>query len=319
MHNADDIYSVPFILEEQNVAQKIFKLLDITTNKEPLFNQMYSLESWSRLIQKYQQEVTIAIVGKYNTSNDAYLSVMNALKHSTMDAGLSLNLKFIEAVKLEEDPSNVPELLKGVQGVVVPGGFGERGTNGKMLAIRHCRLNGVPFLGICLGLQLAVLDSVRDFQPDAVHGEMAEAPEDKQAIIAMPEFLGNDQKGGTMRLGSRDTYLAENSLVYKIYDHQPMISERFRHRYEVNPMFVERLEKCGFAFTGKDISGKRMVVVELTTHPFFMGTQFHPEFLSTPFRPSPPFLALVLAANGQLNARIEANNGKLLPGARYHS
>ncbi|KAK1939516.1 putative cytidine triphosphate synthetase [Babesia divergens] len=317
VHNSSDVYNVPLILESQNVAQKILKLLNVHPNTDLPLPSMYSLASWKRLIQTFDREVTIAVVGKYSSSNDAYLSVINALKHSAMDAGMSLNLRYVKSEVLEGDLSLVGEFLSGAEGIVVPGGFGERGIIGKLRAIRYCRLNKVPFLGICLGLQLAVLDAVHEFDPEAVHGEMSEAPEERQAIIAMPEFLGEDQKGGSMRLGSRETYLAEGSLVYKIYDQQPVINERFRHRYEVNPMFVDRLSKFGFSFTGKDVSGRRMVVVELPSHPFFLGTQFHPEFQSTPFKPSPPFLALILAAKGELMSRLDANGGKLYPGAKY--
>ncbi|CDR94187.1 cytidine triphosphate synthetase, putative [Babesia bigemina] len=317
VHNSSDVYNVPLILESQNVAQKIIKLLEITPKTDLPLPKLYSLESWRSLINTSTTKVTIALVGKYNSANDAYLSVMNALKHSAMDAGYSLELLFLEAEKLEAQPSQVKELLQGATGVVVPGGFGERGTNGKMLAIRYCRENGVPFLGICLGLQLAVLDIAREFAPNAVHGEMAEAPLEDQAIIAMPEFLGDGSKGGSMRLGVREAHVLPGSLAYKLYDHQTVICERYRHRYEVNPDFVDRITNMGFVFSGTDPSGRRRVMLEFPSHPFFFATQFHPEFQSTPYKPSPPFLALVLAAKGQLSSRLDANGGKLRPGSKY--
>ncbi|GBE60639.1 CTP synthase [Babesia ovata] len=317
VHNSSDVYNVPLILESQQVAQKIIKLLEITPKTDLPLPKLYSLESWRSLINTHDAKVTIALVGKYSSANDAYLSVMNALKHSAMDAGYALELIFLEAEKFEAEPSKVKELLQGATGVVVPGGFGERGTNGKMIATRYCRKNGVPFLGICLGLQLAVLDIAREFAPNAVHGEMAEAPLEDQAIIAMPEFLGDDSKGGSMRLGVREAHVLPGSLAHKLYDHQTVISERYRHRYEVNPDFVDRITDMGFVFSGTDPSGRRRVMLELPSHPYFFATQFHPEFQSTPYKPSPPFLALVLAAKGQLASRLDANGGKLCPGGKY--
>eukprot|EP00371_Babesia_bovis_P001406 XP_001610053.1 cytidine triphosphate synthetase [Babesia bovis T2Bo] len=319
VHNTSDVYSVPLMLDEQGVAQKILKLLNLTPHPEPALPKLYTLASWARLVQKHEKTVTVAIVGKYNGANDAYVSVMNALKHSAMDAGHELDLRFIESEKLEEPEAKASEILRGISAVVVPGGFGERGVRGKMIAIRYCRENNIPFLGICLGLQLAVLDAVHEFKPDAVHGEMNEAPEENQAIIAMPEFIGDDNKGGTMRLGVREALIEPGSLAHKIYDQQKSIHERYRHRYEVNPTYVPRLREWGLKFSGQDPSGKRMVMLELPRHPFFFATQFHPEFQSTPFKPSPPFLALILAAVGQLNERLTANGDKLLPGAKYQT
>ncbi|GFE54823.1 CTP synthase [Babesia ovis] len=319
VHNSSDVYNVPLILDKQEVAQKILKHLNLTPKQDPPLPKLYTLTSWGRLVQKRSGTVTVALVGKYNAANDAYLSVMNALKHSAMDAGYSLELIFYESEKLEADPSKVSEALDKVSAVVVPGGFGDRGVRGKMMAIRYCRQHGIPFLGICLGLQLAVLDVVHEFDPDAVHGEMSDAPEEKQAIIAMPEFIGEDVKGGTMRLGVREALVEPGSLAHQIYDHASTIHERYRHRYEVNPIYVSRLKEHGFRFSGQDPSGRRMVMVELPNHPFFFATQFHPEFQSTPFRPSPPFLALVLAAKGQLKARLDANGGKLCPGSKYET
>ncbi|KAK1443643.1 CTP synthase [Babesia gibsoni] len=317
VHNASEVYEVPFILEGQHVAQKIFKQLNITPVFDPNFPKLYSLQSWGRLTLKSENLVTIALVGKYNSYTDAYLSVANALKHAAMDAGFALYIKFVDSESIEEDPTTITKAFEGVEGVVVPGGFGERGLVGKGMCSCYCRKNRIPFLGICLGLQLAILDAAKEFEPEAVHGEVDEAPEDKQAIIAMPEFIGTDQKGGSMRLGIRETFIKEDSLAFKLYDHQKVIMERFRHRYEINPAFTERLEKLGFVFTGLDVTGRRRVIFELPSHPYFVGTQFHPEFMSTPFKPSPPFLGLILASKGQLNARLEANNGKLLAGGKY--
>ncbi|GIX63183.1 CTP synthase [Babesia caballi] len=317
VHNTTDVYNVPLILDSQQVAQKILGLLDVVPKHDLPLPKLYTLASWSRLVSRNDITVTVALVCKYCAANDAYLSVINALKHSAMDAGYALEIVFVEAESLEADPSAVSQQLKGVSAVVVPGGFGERGTVGKMRAIRHCRLNNIPFLGVCLGLQLAVLDVVHEFMPEAVHGEMVDAPEDRQAIIAMPEFIGEDSKGGTMRLGIREARVAPGSLAYKIYDNQDVIYERYRHRYEVNPSFVDSITERGFVFPGKDPTGRRMVMLELPGHPYFFATQFHPEFQSTPFRPSPPFLALILAANGQLEARLAANGGKLRSGIKY--
>jgi len=262
-------------------------------------------------------QATVALVGKYCNQQDAYLSVISALRHACIGTGQRLNLVMVESSHLEEGGEHGPEAhkaawaaVRGADAVLVPGGFGIRGIEGKVAAARYARENRVPFLGVCLGMQAAVIEYTRAklLRPRANSREFApDCSEEDAAVIFMPEG-DREVFGGTMRLGARRTTLAPGSLAAALYGDAPSVLERHRHRYEVNPSLVSLLEAQGLRFSGKDDSLQRMEVVELPrdVHPYYVGTQYHPEFKSRPLRPAPVFLGLLQAAREARKARQEA-------------
>jgi CTP synthase len=208
--------------------------------------------------------------------------------------------------------------IKSVDGVLVPGGFGDRGVEGKILAGKFCRDFNIPYFGICLGLQTAVIGFARDVLAlgDANSAEFNPST-CNPVVMFMPEQTGL-QIGGTMRLGNRVTIIKDTeSLAYKLYGNKPVVYERHRHRYEVNPQYVLSMENKGLHFSGHDDRGQRMEIAELEGHKFFVASQFHPEFTSRPLRPNPLFLGFVLASAGQLETRLTQDGGHLVPGAAW--
>lgn len=261
-----------------------------------------------------RREVNIAIVGKYTKFTDSYASVVKALQHAALEVNRKVNLVFIESCLLEQEtqqkePSKYHkewQKLCESDGILVPGGFGARGMEGKISACQWARENRKPFFGICLGLQAAVIEFARNVLglQDANSTEVI--PDTKNPlVIDMPEHH-KGQMGGTMRLGKRTTIFAEKtSTIRQLYGNPKSIDERHRHRYEVNPKYVPQLQKMGMNFVGTDIDKNRMEIIELSDHPYFVATQYHPEYLSRPLNPSPPFLGLILAAEGRLKSYID--------------
>ena len=251
------------------------------------------------------KEVNIAMVGKYTDLSDAYLSVIKSLQHAAMAVDRKLIIDWIEASHLELDWDTAENeaawaMLKNADGILVPGGFGDRGVEGKILAAQHARTKNVPYLGICLGLQVATIEFCRNVLGlnGANSTEFEDSPE-HAAVVFMPE-ISKTHLGGTMRLGSRPTlWQVESCNIRSLYGAGEAVDERHRHRYEVNPDLIERIEAAGLVFVGKDESGQRCEIFELKDHPYYVGVQFHPEFKSRPNRPSPPFLGLLQAAAGQ--------------------
>jgi CTP synthase len=281
------------------------------------------VDSWRSMVQKIDcatDEAVIALVGKYTNQQDSYLSVVSALKHACIGTDQRLRLVMVESSSLEEsmkisDPAmyeDAWEKLRSAHGILVPGGFGVRGIEGKVDAIRHARENNVPFLGVCLGMQAAVIEYTRSMlgRPAANSREFLPAIDDADAaIVFMPEG-SKDTMGGTMRLGARRTLLQAGSRAAQLYGGADGVDERHRHRYEVNPGLVQALEAKGLLFSGKDETQQRMEVVELpaSAHPYFVAVQFHPEFKSRPQRPAPVFLGLLQAVK-------DLREGKLPPHA----
>jgi len=270
------------------------------------------------------KEVTIALVGKYTSLEDSYASVVKSLQHSALAIHHRLILKYIEAADLEpatreSNPVKYHEAWSSLcksEGILVPGGFGTRGVEGKILAIEWARKSRKPLLGVCLGMQCAVIEFARnvlgwsDANSTEFHAETSKA-----VVIDMPEH-NPGQMGGTMRLGKRQTvFKSGDSVIKALYGNQTYIEERHRHRYEVNPAFVADFEAAGLKFVGHDVNGERMEVVELSGHPYFVGVQYHPEYLSRPLKPSPPYLGLLLASTGKLcnylsrGCRLSPRNG----------
>ena len=298
-HDVPNIYHVPLMLEKQGLC----KILGVDCNATNL------LEEWKEMahgLDLLKEDVTIAMVGKYTDLSDAYLSVIKSLQHAAMKVERKLMINWIEASHLEnewktnnsEEWGSAWNLLESSDGVLVPGGFGDRGIEGKILAVKHARENNVPFLGICLGLQVAAIEFCRNVlgMKDANSTEFDNNP-GTAAVIFMPE-ISKTHLGGTMRLGSRPTIWQTNkSKIRKLYGEGKSVDERHRHRYEINPDLVDVIENSGLIFVGKDETGQRCEIFELNNHPYFVGVQYHPEFKSRPGKPSPPFLGLLMAAS----------------------
>lgn len=376
--DCSNIYQVPILLYKQKVLNRLcehFQLPELLSEIKTELN----ISRWRQLseyVEKPREEIKIAFVAKYINSDsddvfyDAYASVIKALKHAAIYSCRKLKINFINAENLEPIKNgaikdfyeNAWNLLKNCDGIIVPGGFGDRGVEGKILACKYARENCVPFLGICLGLQCAAIEFARNVCkiPGANSTEFCrELTTEQKVVINMPEHAGEKYgMGATMRLGSRTTvFLTKNSLLNKLYNNEPSVDERHRHRYEINPSIVPKLCRAGLVFVGMGVdetwdskrnvrtksassllnaagdnlaedfnqlidkidelckrggdgtnsTAIRMEMAEMSRedHPFFVGVQYHPEFLSSPHKPSPPFLGFLLAASKQLDDYIK--------------
>ncbi|KAM4055314.1 glutamine amidotransferase class-I domain-containing protein [Hirsutella rhossiliensis] len=309
------IYQVPILLEQQGLLELLRHalVLDKVSLTPALVTKGAEVwKKWNTIIpQEHSEKIDIALVGKYVELPDAYLSVVKSLEHSTMRCGRKLNLIWVDSEQLEDktqhsDPVGFYKAWHQVStaaGILVPGGFGQRGTEGMIKAAQYARERKRPFLGICLGMQIAVIEYARHVCGKAkATSEEFDAQAEHRVIIFMPEG-SKDTMGGTMRLGSRATHFqpgSDHSKLRALYGEATVIEERHRHRYEVNPDYVDELEAAGMTFVGKDDSGNRMEVFELHDHPWFVGVQYHPEYLSRVLDPSRPYLGFVAAAAGCL-------------------
>ncbi|MFB6151410.1 MAG: CTP synthase [Haloarculaceae archaeon] len=286
--DVEDIYRVPLVVEDEGLDEYVMSELALADRAVPPADRE---NGWRELVtQERTGSVDVALVGKYGLE-DAYISIYEALKHAGLAHNVSVNTEWIHSEDLADGHGGQ---LDGADAVVVPGGFGSRGTEGKIEAVRYARENGVPYLGLCLGFQMAVVEYARNVLGLA-DAHSAEIDEDTPhpVIDILPEQEGVDDMGGTMRLGAHVTEIEPDTLASEIYD-DTTCTERHRHRYEVNPEYIDDLEAAGLVFSGT--SGRRMEVLELPDHPYFVGTQFHPEFRSRPTRASPPFVGLLDAA-----------------------
>lgn len=283
--DARSIYEVPLVLENQGMT----KLLSQRLNLGELTPQLGEWKVFVERVTQPKHQLEIALVGKYTDLSDSYVSYEEALTHAAaaMDAGVTI--RWIESDAIDEHS------LKGVDGVIVPVGFGSRGSNGKIEAIRHARENKLPYLGICYGFQMAVIEFARNVLnlKGATSTEFEDNPE-HPVISLLPEQLEQKDLGGTMRLGLHPVKVQEDSLASKLYC-GTTIEERHRHRFEVNLDYVEQFEAAGLKFSGRSEDGRRMEIAEYADHPYFMAAQFHPEFLSRPNQPRPLFLGLIRA------------------------
>ncbi len=287
---AENLYAVPLMLEKHGLARAVCEKLKLE-NKEP------KNEEWEKLIETIRNlkgEVNIALVGKYMQLQDSYLSVAESLRHGGFANGVKVNVGFIDSETINED--TVDDILKNYDGILVPGGFGNRGIEGKITAIKYARENKIPFLGICLGMQMAVVEFARNVLglKDANSAEFSE--QTKNAVIHIMETQKNvTKKGGTMRLGSYPCTIKKDTLAYRIYEKEH-IDERHRHRFEYNNDYKDEFEKAGLICSGTSPDGTLVEIVENINHPFFIAGQFHPEFKSRPDKPAPLFKALIKAA-----------------------
>jgi CTP synthase len=245
-------------------------------------------------LKHLEQDVTVALVGKYTTLHDAYISVVESLKHGGLAHKSNVNIKWIPSEELNDN--NVSDLLGDVSGIIVPGGFGDRGTDGMIAAIKYARENKVPFLGLCLGMQLSIVEFARHVCGfNDAHSIELDPQTTHPVIHLMADQDGVEDIGGTLRLGAYPCVLAKESLAYQLYGEEN-ISERHRHRYEVNNYYREDLEKHGMLLSGLSPDGRIVEMCELPSHPWFVATQAHPEFKSRPNRPHPLFRGFIGAA-----------------------
>lgn len=288
--DAESLYEIPLMLEEEGLANIVCKRLNLNC-VEP------DMTEWCELVNRQKnlsKSVTIALVGKYVELHDAYLSVVEALNHGGIANDAEVNIKWINSEELSD--GNLESMLGDADGILVPGGFGDRGIEGKILAAKYARENGVPYFGICLGMQMAVIEFARN----VVGLKMANSSEfdvesPHPVIDIMPEQKDIDEKGGTMRLGLYPCKIKKDSVTYNIYGDE-LIYERHRHRYEFNNEYRELLTSKGLFLAGLSPSEKLVEIIELKEHPWFIGVQFHPEFKSRPNRPHPLFKDFIRAA-----------------------
>ena len=293
------IYEVPLNFERDHIGHRILE-------KVHLKSKRHNNAVWKKLvtsIHRAQKPVRIAIVGKYFTSGafaltDSYLSVIEAVKHAAWSQGRKPEIVWVSAEEYEKNPSKLKELNK-FDGVIIPGGFGERGIEGKISVIKYLRLHNIPFLGLCYGLQLAVVEYARNIVGlKKAHTSEIDTKTPYPVIDTLPDQVAkilNKQLGGTMRLGAYDCKLKKGSVVYKLYGKE-MISERHRHRYEVNNEYKKQLEDAGLVISGINPKTNLAEMIELPKHKFFVGTQAHPELKSRPLHPHPLFVGLIKAA-----------------------
>ena len=284
--DVEDIYHVPLVVEEEGLDAYVMDELELTGEALPVDERD---RTWRETVTRERtDEVTVALVGKYDLE-DAYMSVHEALKHAGLERGVDVDVVWVDA----EETDDHRERLHRADGVVVPGGFGARGTGGKVEAVRYAREAGVPYLGLCLGFQMAVVEHARNVLGlSGAHSTELDDGTPHPVIDILPEQHEVEEMGGTMRLGAHTTQIEAGTLASEVYD-ATECTERHRHRYEVNPEYIDRLESEGLVFSGR--AGPRMEIVERTDHPYFVGTQFHPEFTSRPDRASPPFVGFVEA------------------------
>ena len=292
MQNLDveTLYEAPLAMEKEHLADVACKCLKLDC-KTP------DMEEWQTMVhtlKNLEKDVTVALVGKYTSLHDAYISVVEALKHGGLAHKSNVTIKWIPSEDLNEE--NADELLHDVSGILVPGGFGDRGIDGKITAIRHAREHGIPFLGLCLGMQLAIVEFARHVCGfNDAHSIELDPQTTHPVIHLMPEQDGIEDIGGTLRLGSYPCVLDKDSKAYELYGEET-IHERHRHRYEVNNYYREDLQKSGMKLSGLSPDGRIVEMCELPSHPWFVATQAHPEFKSRPNRPHPLFKGFVGAA-----------------------
>ncbi|GJQ30231.1 MAG: CTP synthetase [Phycisphaerae bacterium] len=316
LHDRDSIYTIPEELRRDGLDAEILTHLGlhdrIDTTHESEHRQRW-MTFTQRLSAKKPRDLRVGVLGKYAGLRDAYASIDKAVEHCGVHLGAKVTLDWLETTHVNN--TNVASLLDGLDAVIVPGGFGARGVEGKIAAVRYCREHALPYLGICLGFQVAVIEFARhvlglhdanstEFAPATTHPVISELPEQKRI----------EGLGGTMRLGAQDVQILPGSLAAHLYADAPLIRERFRHRYEVDPEYVDRLQAAGLVFSGKHPTRPIMQVLELRaptpggrgpggglgeelpTHPFFLAAQFHPELTGRPLRPQPMFMGLIAAA-----------------------
>ncbi|MHA6317417.1 CTP synthase [Altererythrobacter sp. CAU 1778] len=300
--DAKSIYSVPLQYHGEGLDRQVLAAFGIHDAAEPDLSRWYDIVDRK---ENYEGEVTIGVVGKYVGLPDAYKSLNEALVHGGMANRVKVNIRWIDAELFEEDDDSIAAKLEPMHAILVPGGFGERGSEGKIASVRFARERKVPFLGICLGMQMACIEGARNTAAISGASSTEFGHTDEPVVGIITEWMSKEglqqrsaetDLGGTMRLGSYEAKLAGNSHVSRIYGGAESISERHRHRYEVNSAYIAPLEKGGLVFSGMSPDGLLPEIVERPDHPWFVGVQFHPELKSKPFEPHPLFAGFIAAA-----------------------
>jgi CTP synthase len=305
--DADNLYEIPLMLRDQ-------KLDEIVVNHLKLDVRPADMTEWEQMVHKIRnlsKRTEIAIVGKYVSLHDAYLSIVEALGHAGIANDAEVDIRWVNAEDVNE--ANVDELLRGVSGILVPGGFGDRGIEGKITAIRYAREQGIPFFGICLGMQVAVIEFARSIAGLKGANSSEINPTTPYPVIdLLPEQKDIEDLGGTMRLGLYPCKLSEGSLAMACYKDE-LVYERHRHRYEFNNEYREIMQEAGLVFSGTSPDGRLVEIIEYPAHPWFLAVQFHPEFTSRPNRPQPLFREFVAAALrlGTPAARVNEVSGRV--------
>jgi CTP synthase len=294
MKTADVIYEVPLLLEGAGIADYLLPHMKLKSRCKP------DWDAWKKIVgeaRKDKPKITVALVGKYVELEDAYMSVREALTHAGLALGIDVQIAWINSANLETEKlaSGLWDQVRSAHGIIVPGGFGPRGIEGKVMAIRYAREEKIPYLGLCLGMQLMVVELGRCyFRDDSVNSTEFNSATPYPVIDLMPDQRGINEKGATMRLGLYPCDIQPGTIVAQAYN-KGRVNERHRHRYEFNNDYRKDFKRAGMIFSGISPNGKLIEIAELTDHPFMVGTQFHPEFLSRPTRPHPLFLAFLKA------------------------
>jgi len=290
MRDVDSIYEVPLVLEEQ-------KLGDLLVNMLKLPEKRPDLQQWREMVYRLkhpEKQITIGVIGKYIRLKDAYMSINEALIHAGIYHKCKINIRRMDSDFLLKN--NTEKLLEGINGILIPGGFGVRGIEGKIQAIQYARINEIPFMGICLGMQCALVEFARNVLGLKGANSMEfDAKTPYPIMVLMEKQKKLFDKGGTMRLGNYDCQLKPGSRAYQIYKKE-LIKERHRHRYEFNNDFLSKFEQDGIIFSGINLENDLVEIFELKNHPWFIGMQFHPEFKSRPNRPHPMFVSFIGAS-----------------------
>ncbi len=292
LHDSDEFYRIPLMLKEKGLDKAIFDALKI--NEKKLDNNK-SLEKWTNrmTVGNPQKKINIGIAGKYTGLKDSYISIIKTLEHCETEFNIKINVKWIEATEIEKGKKKAEEVLKEVNGLIVPGGYGKRGAEGKIECIKYCRKKNIPFLGICYGFQMALIEFARNvLEKKNSHTEEINPKADDLVVCLLPEQKKIEGLGGNNRLGGFDVAVKKSTKAFELYGKET-IRERFRHRYECNPDYIKEFEEKGMIFSGKAPKVDIMQILELPEHKFFFAVQYHPEFTSRPLKPNPCFKGLI--------------------------
>ncbi len=299
LYDLKSIYELPLILKELGVDRAVFEILGLSPKQA---EQSFTFKDWTAFAEKIKnagKEVTVGMVGKYTDVHDSYISILKAVENSAPYLGVKAKVRWVEATDIEDGKTTAKDALEGIDGIIVPGGFGKRGVEGKIMAIKYARENNIPFLGLCYGLQLAVIEFARNVCgfKDANTTEV-EPGTGNPVIDLLPwqkKMIEDSNYGATMRLGGQPVLIKKGTIAHSLYQKDKVV-ERFRHRYEVNPKYIECLAKNGIVFSGHSGKDEGIVqIIELPKHKFFIATQYHAEYTSKPLHPNPLFLGFVKA------------------------
>jgi len=297
LHDSASIYMIPSMLRDNGMDFEVLQLLRIE-NRIKLQHERKAWAKWCDFTDRIgtaKHQTTIGITGKYTSVRDSYASIINALEHAGIALGSDVGIKWIDTTNITD--ANAAEHLAEVDGIIVPGGFGSRGSEGKIACVRYARENDLPYLGLCFGFQMAVIEFARNVCKLKGAGSQELDPKCEVRVIdILPEQKKIEGLGGNMRLGGRDVEIKPETVAWNLFGQKDTVRMRFRHRYEVDPKYIETLEENGLVFSGKAPDQPIMQILELPDHPFFMGTQAHPCLTSRPLRPHPMFVGLVAAA-----------------------